>query len=383
MRAAGIPSRRVLLPVMLCAFLGMALTACATCWITPLSNRIRANILTNLDASQVTADIQPRVFEESFPNRILYVGDVIPGPVTRWRKVFLADVTPPTERQASGHESGEDPRVTVSSDAIAVPDPGQNRIQISFKNGSTHEAGKNTMEYYNISFPTLDQLLDARKHEDAKRVLGFTEMDTGPLYREAKKSLDARIQFHQRLALPPACMLLALIGIPLGISSRKAGKSSAFVLSVAIAFLYWMGLISLIGLAKQGTLPAGFALWLPNIIVGLFGVLALVKLESPGDRDVVATVKEWFQRLFHGVKNSLPIATPPVVSARDKTRFPLGPQIIDAYILTTFLFYFGLLLASFVLMTQVYNFFELLSDVLKHHITMTTVAKYLFFLAPK
>ena len=50
---------------------------------------------------------------------------------------------------------------------------------------------------------------------------------------------------------------------------------------------------------------------------------------------------------------------------------------------TGFLFYFGLLLVSFVLMTHVYTFFELLSDILKNSIPMSQVAKYLFYLTPK
>ena len=61
----------------------------------------------------------------------------------------------------------------------------------------------------------------------------------------------------------------------------------------------------------------------------------------------------------------------------------LGPQIIDNYVLSGFLFYFALLLASFVLMTHVYTFFELLSDILKNRITMSLVGKYLFYLTPK
>ena len=38
-------------------------------------------------ASELTADVQPRVFEEQFPNKVLYVGDVIVRPsFARWRR---------------------------------------------------------------------------------------------------------------------------------------------------------------------------------------------------------------------------------------------------------------------------------------------------------
>ena len=49
--------------------------------------------------------------------------------------------------------------------------------------------------------------------------------------------------------------MLALVGIPLGVTSRKGGKSSAYVVTVLVAFLYYMSYITLLGLAKKGSLP--------------------------------------------------------------------------------------------------------------------------------
>src|SRR5207247_11117550 len=63
--------------------------------------------------------------------------------------------------------------------------------------------------------------------------------------------------------------------------------------------------------------------------------------------------------------------------------WPLVPQIIDTCVLSGFLKYFALCLASFVAMAQVYNFFELLGDIVAHHIPLPRVFTYLLFLAPK
>ena len=48
--------------------------------------------------------------------------------------------------------------------------------------------------------------------------------------------IEARIELHRRFALPFACIMLALVGIPLGVSSRKGGKSSGYVWGVFLAF---------------------------------------------------------------------------------------------------------------------------------------------------
>jgi LPS export ABC transporter permease LptG/LPS export ABC transporter permease LptF len=390
MRAAGVPSRKVIAPVLTFATLATLITATASLWLTPYSTTKTYKILNQLVAAELTAEVQPRVFEEQFPNRIVYIGDLIPGAITRWRNVFIADLTPPEEQKKEGHERGEGPRVTVASDAIAMPDVPHNRIQLSLQNGLTYEVGKDFTDYHRWSEGRGDQILEATKPSEVK-AKGFTELDTVPLYRLAyrEKTLDpesliqARIEFHQRLALPPACFLLALVGIPLGVSSRKGGKSAAFVLTVALAFIYWMGLLGASGLAKQHKLPVGIALWIPNAVFALIGVVLLIRLERPGDRDFVGWAIEGIARIWRKLAGSLPGA-PSSSRTRGRTwRLFLVPLVVDTYVLYSFLFYFVMLLISFVLMTHVYTFFELLSDIVKNNIPMARVFTYLFFLTPQ
>jgi len=377
MRASGLSSRRLLRPVLGFALAGTMITAAMSTWLTPFSIRQTYKVLNKLIAAQLTAEIQERVFAEQFPDTILYVGNVIPGPVVRWRNVFLADISPPDKRKkTTSAQPGDGPRITTATEAIATPDVDRNRIQLTLMNGSTHEIGQDYTQYFSTSFPILEQALDAaRKNEIRPRE--YLAMDMGPLMRET--AVEARLELHNRLALPLACILLALVGTPLGLSSRKGGKSSAFVLTVIIAFLYYMGQVTLIGLARQRTLPVEVAMWLPNAILLIIGSVMVFRMERPGDRDIIGGIRSGVQSIYSSFRGNLPSASP---SAWMRT-LRLGPQIIDNYVLSGFLFYFGLLLASFVLMTHVYTFFELLSDILKNGITMSLVGKYLFYLTPK
>ncbi len=389
MRAAGVPSRRVIAPVMTCAALAMLVAAASSLWLTPYATWKSYKLLNELVAASLTADVQPRVFEENFPNRILYVGDVIPGAITRWRNVFIADTTPPEDQQKTDHDRGEGPRITIASDAIAVPDVKRNDIQLSLQNGVSYEVGKDVAEYYITAAPKGDQILEATKPNEV-HAKGYTELDTIPLYRLAyhdptldhENVIQARVELHQRLALPPACLLLALIGIPLGVSSRKGGKSTAFVVTVALAFIYWMGLLAANGLAKDQRLPVAVAMWIPNAVFALVGIILVLRLERPGDRDIMALVTGWIPALWQRIRRGLPTAQ----SGRPQRRgwrFFFVPQVVDTYVLQSFLFYFFVLLISFVLMTHVYTFFELLSDIVKNHIAITRVFTYLFFLTPQ
>jgi LPS export ABC transporter permease LptG/LPS export ABC transporter permease LptF len=389
MRAAGISSRRVLAPVLTLSSFALVLTAAASLWLTPWSIRQRYSVINQLAAAQLTAEIQPRVFEERFPNRILYVGNVIAGQAVRWRNVFLADITPVDKRPAGGgsHEPGEGPVITVAAEAIAVPDLRQNRIQLSLIKSATHFSGKQPVDYYSSSAPLADQILEAERPAAQRPRLQFTEMDTRPLIRAARQAtgrdlIDARIELHQRFALPLACVLLALVGVPLGVSSRKGGRSSAFVLTVLIAFIYYMTLISMIGVAREGRLPPATAVWLPNIVLAAIAAIMLFRMEAPGDRDPIGAVRSRIDAFVARLRGTIRAAPALTRSSLSKS-FPLVPALVDTYVLSSFLYYFGVLLLSFVLMTHVFTFFDLLGDIVKNRIPMSLVATYLVFLTPQ
>lgn len=389
MRAAGVPGRRVTAPVLTFAAMATLVAAACSLWLTPWAFRERYRVLNEVAAPQVTANIEARVFDEQFPKRILYVGDVIPGPVTRWRNMLLADVTPPEERPKRSRELADGPRITVASEAVATPDVAHNRIQLTLLNGSNYEIEKDD-KYTISSFPRGDQVIEAQKPNEIRASRPSSELDTIPLYRMVYKDrtvdkarrLEGMIELHQRLALPLACLLLPLVGIPLGVSSRKGGKSGAFVVTVGLAFLYYMGLISLIGLSRQGTVPAAAAVWTPNAIFALIGIVLMLRLEAPGDRDWIGAVRGRAQRTFDRLRGRIAMAPKGPSGSTSRSRFPLLPQLIDAYVLNSFLFYLGVWLIGFVVMIHVFTFFELLSDVVKNRIPMSQVFEYLFFLTP-
>src|SRR5580700_1043299 len=391
MRAAGVPGRRVVPAILMFGFLAMCCAAAASLWITPWSIREEIRVKNILIASELTADVQARVFEEQFPNRVIYVGDVIVGPPSRWRQIFVADVTPPGERAPSASERGDNPSITVAAEAIAVPDPAANRLQLSLENGDTYEAGKDPGDYH-ISEYSGQMVLNAEKPQAATVSRPVTEMDTVPLYRIAYRTpgldktakLDAQIEINTRFALPLACILLSLAGVPLGITTRRAGKSGAVVLTVALALIYYIGLGTLVSLSRQGKLSPALAVWLPDILFALFGLAMLTRLEKPGDRDVVGRILSFLRGL------SLVPPQQRAQRALDRQqakillgRFPLVPQIIDRYVLASFLFYFMMLVLTFAAIFHIFEFFQLLSDIIRNGIGLNTILEYHFWLTPR
>ena len=390
MRAAGVPGRRVVPAILAFGFVATWIAAGASMWLAPWSIRKFYDVENDVIAHQLTADVEPRVFDEQFPNLILYVTDIVTGPTSQWKRIFMADVTPPGERKPGASERGDTPRVTLSSSALAVPDVSHNRIQLAEKNLSTYEVDKDG-NYHVSGAPSGNQGLEASKPNEVHPTRPAPEMDTRPLYRQAyfnktqpkEDILEERIELNQRLAVPLACILLALAGIPLGISTRRAGKSAAVVLTVILAFIYWLGLILCISLARQGTLRPEIALWLPDLAFAMFALVMIARLEIPGDFDLVGSVAGFFRTISRAPQQRGARVLDRIGPRAWISRIPLLPQVIDTYVLASFMFYFVLLLTSFVLIYQVFTFFELLSDIIKNHPPMSHVLSYHIFLTPR
>jgi LPS export ABC transporter permease LptG/LPS export ABC transporter permease LptF len=388
-RAAGISSITVVRPVLLFASVALVITALASLWLTPLSLHLESKIARNYAAAQLTGNIESRIFHEDFPNTVLYVGNVeASAKQIIWQQVFMADVTPPDELAKEGKDRGEGPRVIVAETAIPHPDAANNRIILYMRNFHSYERDKEGKVIMTSANPQIETI-QAQKQEDLQLNKTVQEMDTGPLFKRVYRThglsredyVEAAIELHQRFALPLACVLLALVGIPLGISSRKGGKSAAFVLTVVVAFLYYLGFITLIGLAKKGSLPVPIAVWTPDVIFCVLGIALLVNLEKPRRRDLIGILRSAAQGILGRIRSVGKERT------RQGERAMIGhlnfrPMLIDAYVLNGFVFYLVILIIALLALIEVFTFFELLGDMIKNDISMSTMLDYLYHLAP-
>jgi LPS export ABC transporter permease LptG/LPS export ABC transporter permease LptF len=380
MRANGVSSRRLVPPVLAFAFLGMCLAGYASLRLTPLAMRTSTEIVNELARTELSAEIQPRVFDEDFPDVILYAGEVQRGERVLWRPVFLADVSPPGKRANGMKEETVGPLVTVARQAIAVSEPQQRRMVLTMRDAYTYRMGKDGAA--NDSFaPLSTQGLEAAPPKE--QALRSSAMNTRALmaYKAGPDLVENKIELHRRFALPVACLMLALVGIPLGTATRKGGRSAGYVNAVVLAFFcYWLSSMAFVSYAKQGKLPVPVAIWLPDAAFFAAGVILIARMERPGDRDPLATMKNWLGMRLTALK---PGAAGGVLNRLLSWRTPLLPQIVDAYILSQLLLYFFLLLASFIFLTEVFTFFDLTNDMIHNRIPLATMFTYLFFLTPE
>ena len=183
--------------------------------------------------------------------------------------------------------------------------------------------------------------------------------------------------------------MLAMVGIPLGLSSKKSGKSGGFVLTIALVFVYYF--VSLIGvsLARQGKVGPMFGAWLANIAFFAAGAILLWQAER---RPIaLSAIRLWGKRDPHRSNGHAPafrLGRRDSANAfeRASTRrrvFSVSfPTLLDDYVLRDFFVYLGMILSSFLVLLLVFTLFELLGDILRNQTPFTVVAEYLLNVAP-
>jgi LPS export ABC transporter permease LptG/LPS export ABC transporter permease LptF len=393
-RAAGIPARVVIAPVMAFCLGGAALSTYITTTASPWAAREFQVASEAMKISQATAMVQPRVFIEDFPDTVLYVRDVLPGPIAQWKGMFMADTRAPQDRgSVSGVQSGVNgPRITIAEEAQVVPLQAQDRLQLHLPSAFTYERSPDPKQYQIIEFKVSDQVIEATPDSFRSPNRPLEQLDMDELWEEAstgEQPIDAGILLHQRLALPFACLLLPLAGIPLAISSQRAGKSLGVVLAIVLAFAYWMTLLGGTALASEGILPPGPAMWLANVVFGIAGAFAAMRLDAPNRKDVLAILGDRVKAGYAAVTRRSRKPTDAAVNPATESSSPLDIggvldsflPITDRYVLRTFLFYFGAMLAAFVSIWYVFSFFELLGDMLSRD-KLAMFVPYVYYLTP-
>jgi len=379
MRAAGVGVLQFVGVVSIAASLGLGLGLVNSLYVAPRSAAALLRLEDSLKTQQAGFEVQPRVFYEDFKNYVLYVQDTRPGQgASLWRHVFLADLTDPAT-----------PRITTAEDAVVLPAAG-NELRLHFRDGTKHEISPKDPNQYDIStFAETDTPIQTGAQEDLKLGHADTPLVAIPqteLWRQ-RNSPQGRtylIEWNKRISYPVACIVLMLVGVPLGLSSRRGGKSTGFVLTVALVFVYYFFSSVGVAMAKQGKISPFIGVWAANVIFAVVGIF-LLRQASRGESGAVAELARSLAPIGVWIEKHLPkrLRSAPTTPGQEskegsvtahrpvrQNRFPL---IFDDYMMRQFLTTFGLVLSSFLMLSLIFSFFELIGDIFRNRTPLITV----------
>ncbi|MGO9641787.1 MAG: LptF/LptG family permease [Candidatus Acidiferrales bacterium] len=382
MNALGMGPRRLLAPLGALALVSTLITALFTLWIGPLAVHTSRGLESRVLSSQASFEVQPRVFDERFPNLVLYIQDVS-AVATRWHGIFLA---------------GSDPqnvsRLTLAEDAIVIADRNEGKLELHLRDGSVHEVALDNPGQYSLSaFGERDWPIDVGGFGKAQAPTPtLAELPTRTLAETKGPGwLQARLELYRRFAFPVACISFALLAVPLGARPRRGGRAGGFILMLLLVCGYYALFVFGDRLSRSGYLPPGIAAWLADAVLAGIGISLLPRMgRMPGESRIGGMLRHlftWRSRRRTAASEAEVVAsgaTEPATRPREPVKkwLRIGfSSVIDIYVLRSFLFYFTMLLVGFIVLFETFTMFELLDDIAKHRIATLDVLNYFVFLA--
>ena len=398
-RASGMGVGMFVRSVAIFAIAAWLLGIANSIYIAPDSAIALNRLQERLKTSQASFEIQPRVFYEDFKNIVLYVQDAIPSKgQALWRGIFLADISDPAS-----------PKITLAQRGALLSD-GPNKLRFHLEDGTQQEAVPKVKDQYSITtfdnteIPLLLPADESKPHDllpvaelDLKALLSnaareraaaqqYYPWDMGSYNYDLIKARYYEIEFHRRFALPTACLVLAMVGIPLGLSARKGGKSTGFVLTILLVVVYYFFSLLGVQMARQGKMSPWFGSWMGNIFFFVCGLFLLWRVDRMPIEigNLTAGWKLLLQKLQAiGTKRGGTATDAGMGTASHRRRFSARfPLILDDMILRDFALYLTMIMSTFLVLALVFTFFELLTDIVRNRVPLITVAEYLWNLSP-
>lgn len=420
-QAGGIPLSRLLRPIVVLGLSLSALSGYLYLEIIPSSGEdLRALRYRLFAEAKNLGRIEPGVFHEDLPNVLLYLRDV-DAETGSWRDIMFFDTSNPGEERLTLARRGN--LVTADSPEVLEIDESANKPQeveqwIRLEEVVTHQFSREKPETYRVNRNTSQLFRPVMNNGgQVRHLLGMREQPTMDLVRfvrggelesnradQSKRSEEnlvrdrrlAVIELNKRLAIPLACLVFALLALPLGVGARSSGRGRGFVISVGVVLVYY--LVSNQGevLAISGRVPPWIGIWLPNILLTVVAVFMMRRMgrwtgaRGSGDSMIARTLKAWktwrdnrHRRIDkHGraaspLTGSIPLR---IQRRRYASRFP---ALFDRYVTNRLLPPLLMVLGSTALLYIVIDFSDRVEDIAKNRIPVGVILSYYANLVPQ
>jgi lipopolysaccharide export system permease protein len=269
MKASRISLFRMIRPVIFFALAAFAVTAVTSLVLVPGANTALKAHLYNMVKSQATVGIDPGVFSSTFDGMVIYVDKM--DSVNNLEGVFISD-----------ERSEKDPYVILAKRGKLIADPQSLNVTLALREGSVHTMPRDDKTYTQMGFDAARLYLNLNDTFDRKGAPGkvFEDMGSLELVRQIKRlrtegqpTYASETELHKRISIPFACLILGLIGAPLGIRRSRSGKSAGVAIALLVFLVYYIILGMATNLAETGTFRPLLAYWVPNCIMAAAAVI--------------------------------------------------------------------------------------------------------------
>ena len=262
LRATGYSFYQLLPPIVGLGLLMSGATAFLVVEVIPHANLLARQELFEAVSTSLQLRIRERIFQAPIPGIVLYV-ERIEKKNGRLQGVLIAD--------------NRTPEVTtiLASEAELVPDFAGMRVIVKLRNGALQRrlgeqnAQQAAFERYSFIIEVGNPWDGAELSRKRVREMTLREIrqEVEALQGRGGNHLRALVEWHKRLALPVACLVLGWVGAPLGSLNRRTGRLGGFAISAGVLLLYYILVTTGGSLAETGSIPPLLGVWTPIALV--------------------------------------------------------------------------------------------------------------------
>ncbi len=271
-KASGVSMYQIIPPVILVTAVIALFATYISIQLIPRSEIAMKHLTYQLMKEKVDKGIKTNSFTEALGDVVVYVEDV--DKVTgQWHNVWVSDM-----------RGVENPIITMASRGKMISDIEKMNVTIVLENGSLHRPSTDHSEIiqfgkYSIIIPLK---LPHSKETSIKRrhAFGMKELLAASKNKQetTKQKRLLLMEFHKRLALPAGCLLLSILGLPLGLQARPGRKANGIQAGIGLFILYYFLYTMGKYFAEQGSVPVALGIWAPNCFFLCLAIFWLYRL---------------------------------------------------------------------------------------------------------
>jgi LPS export ABC transporter permease LptG/LPS export ABC transporter permease LptF len=365
LRSCGVGRAALYRPVLAAAAALSVLVLGLYTSVLPVSNRALERSMARVAATSIVNVVSPRTFREPRPGILLFF-DRIASDGRSFEGVFLR----------LGEEDDPPDRVIVARRGGLTLE--EDRLWLDLYDSTIHEVDPDDPSRYRTSRNASQRLLLAGQPANppgasVSSVASPRSESLGQLWRTVRsRSLPepvrrlALVELHKKFAIPCACLVFALVGLPLAESLRRGGRGGSFAFSLLILLLYYVILTGGETWAQQGRIPPALAMWLPNGLLLLAGIAAAVWRPAGRAPHPPRPLREPPVAPAPQPAPEQPVPAP-AATARSPLRLFSFVPLVDRYVLARFFLALTLVLGSAILISVVVDYADKVDEVARHH----------------
>ncbi len=261
-KASGISPLQILWPIAALAVLISATTLFLTIFARPAANLALKKELYEIARNRLGTALKEKVFNNEFPNVLIYVEELIP-PGNTAQGILIVDKR---DRVREDVILGKVGRISA--------DESTNSLGLKLIDGSIYQRDKNRPGFSQTRFNIYDFKLDldeligsVRKKGDGPKELPFNRLIETIKEKQLKgaSATAERIELHQRIAFAFVPLVFALLGVALTLlpHTSRSGRSWGFLLCLFWLLAYYLLLSLGKTLGENELLHPMAALWYP------------------------------------------------------------------------------------------------------------------------